>query len=744
MVGFVVPTAERIAPLIAAIIASATAADYALRTSAAPIRDARPTVAASHRTAASSKVNASDMIAVGASYAPTAFYTHKDIEVVSNVVKEEIGLAAEAEIRLQVGWPEDVRLGLWQQSAWYELPYAFLPAFPMLDIKDIRPLAVFGRLFANSIFIHDPLADRAVAPHEVATTTLRIMAMQFEAYHLLHPLLPADAPFWNRFKGYMSDYARACITEMTFASGSQAWREFSETLALETAIGKSGPSRAIIAALVDLARDESLLEPLLDALNHFNIACQMWDDLNDWKDDLNHGMPSLLLRRLLAERPSSELSSAEMDRLGREIYYKGHAQYVLDLALTSLDAADKVRSLVPDLPWYHSIDVMRTKYRSVQRDIGSIMTANLERVRKHRNFTLVLPEAMGPWQDVAWSGMQFIVRQWKLGFGEARDIVATDSLISHSDKLMGDIFQRAQIVDVLCDVEEIHKGSLLPVINDELAYLLKKRRITGFGGWTHFHDVQVIPPDAETLAQIIRAFLRCGRRECVVMHCESSIRVLLRDDASPVRTWLIETSVSPSSPLEMSLGHSLDEVHEEVIANICHALCLYDRPCFESTIRDGVRYLEGQQGADGSWKVTWSHGPYYAIYQCVRLFAAAHVGARAIERAMVFLRNNQRSDGGWGVNPDDSDPLSTALALLALAEGRCSTDLERAVPARRYLQRSQYDDGSWSSRKLISRGWDAFTGSKTLTTSFVIKAALVWDQILHNIQNAKPIFEQAL
>jgi hypothetical protein len=32
--------------------------------------------------------------------------------------------------------------------------------------------------------------------------------------------------------------------------------------------------------------------------NAFNIATQLWDDLQDWKEDLRRGAPSLLLARL--------------------------------------------------------------------------------------------------------------------------------------------------------------------------------------------------------------------------------------------------------------------------------------------------------------------------------------------------------------------------------------------------------------------------------------------------------------
>ena len=296
-------------------------------------------------------------------------------------IQGEIELAAAAEANLQSGWPEAIPLRLWRQSVWYELPYFFLPAFPSLSLPAVRPLALFGRLFASSIFIHDPLADRGLVAHESAASTLRIMALQFEAYRALHTVFPPDAALWDRLRGYLSDYAAACMEELAVASGARPWRDYREDVALRVAVGKSGLSRAIVAGLAELARDDGRLEPVMRALDQFNIACQMWDDLKDWRDDLEHGMPSLLLVRVLSERPGKDEVAGAIDHVGRELYYGGHASYVLDLALAALDASDQLKRLVPELPWYRLVDVTRAKLLDTQRDLLRIIDRNVQQAR---------------------------------------------------------------------------------------------------------------------------------------------------------------------------------------------------------------------------------------------------------------------------------------------------------------------------------------------------------------------------
>lgn len=283
--------------------------------------------------------------------------------------QREIADSQEAERVLQRGWPESIKLSLFQQSTWYELPYAFLPAFPSLALHQVRELAVFGRLLANSIFLHDPLADRPMGVRETAIASLRIMAMQFEATRALAPRVPPEARFWDRLRQYLADYAFVCVEELRFSAGDRPWHTLTEPVAIDIAIKKSGVSRAILAGLVELAGADPLLEPLVASLDSFNVACQMWDDLKDWRDDLSRRMPTLLLSRVLPELPAAEFCKAEESRIASELYRGGHARYVVELALRSLGRAEALRPAHPALPWWQLVDTARIKLATVQRDI---------------------------------------------------------------------------------------------------------------------------------------------------------------------------------------------------------------------------------------------------------------------------------------------------------------------------------------------------------------------------------------
>ena len=644
---------------------------------------------------------------------------------------------------LQQRWPDEIMLEPERSSDYYALPYLFREAFPALEPSDIRPLAVFCKLYAGSIFLQDHLIDgQLVERASLALPSLRILAMQVEAYHQLHAMFPVGATFWNRLRSYLAAYAEACLEERQFASGGRSWREYTESVALRIVVGKNGPARIIAAGMVELARDERLLEPLLEVTNAFNVAAQMWDDLQDWKEDLHRGTPSLLLARLVSERPDGMDARAwrgTIQHLARELYYRGHAQHVLDLALTSLDTAEQLKGMFPNLGLHARTAGLRRWCTGLRADIERITHANVRRAREQPRIALSSGEAKQPWQEVAWRGLRYLETQWNLGFGEGRDLMqypADLGFASDDTCYFGDVFQRALVTDTLCDADQTVGGQLQSLIAREAQYLVDQRICSAIGGWRYFSNLPELPPDADDLAQVMQALLRAGRREDVARHGEASLAVLLRDnshDDGSFETWIIPAT--GRTPLEERHATLVERVWGagadcDVIPNLLYALQLYDAPRFAEVICRGINYLEDRQRADGTWTSRWYAGPYYAIHVCLRVLAAVRPGSAAVARALGLLRDSQRADGGWGLAGAGSDPLSTSLALLGLATGQRESgehaDRGRAARGIDALRSAAEPDGAWPAQELIFKGLRAFHGSRTLTTTFAIKAALAW------------------
>ncbi|WP_224372689.1 class 1 isoprenoid biosynthesis enzyme [Hyalangium versicolor] len=598
-------------------------------------------------------------------------------------IRQEIEASSALVEALRAHWPADIDLRPEGISNYLDLPYFFLPAFPHLSARAIRPLAAFTQLMNGAILQHDKLADGDITPPRAGEAAMRLMAMQFEACHLLAPSIPAHAPFWKRLRTDLAEYAHAHVEERRFARGQRPWREYTEEVARRIILGKNGVARTVAAGLVELAGDERLLSPLLEAIDAFHFASQMCDDLLDWREDAYQSTPSLLLARVLPERPLLHGDALEhaLDRLGRELYQGGHAAHVVGLALSALDTAERLREALPglQLPWYSLTDALRRRCLAVQEHIQRLSAEQPARLRELPPVELELPEPVGRWQRVAWEALRFLIRQWHLGFGEMRAATQEPGR------------DRALVLDALCDVDAVLGGRLRALLDYEARDLLGRRG-----------PVQGQRPDADTLTQLARALLRTGHRQ----QAEQALGTTLEEALAASSAGL--TGAEQAAPL--------------------HTLWLLDPARYEDPLQHCAEQLEHQLEPASFWQELSRSGPYSRAHATLRLMSSARPASPALRRLRAFIRDSQRDDGGWNIGTGPSDALSTALALLIFSgaheEGAEPAETSLAARALAFLESSRGAEGAWSSRPQPKPGSDTPHISRTLTSAIVLQAAL--------------------
>lgn len=270
-----------------------------------------------------------------------------------SVDRADLDHAVEAQLALlEARWPAALPLRWSPRSSFDALVTHLLPAFPEVTSDQAEALGRFCRLFAGSILLQDRLLDGDFRDSEVAVSSMRIVAMQHEAYRALHTMLPPEALFWARFREYLIAYADAFVIEDGFRRGRSP-SELTTELGLSIAIAKHGVAKTIVAALVELSGRDVLLEPLCRSVDAVAIAFQMNDDLEDWRLDLWSRTPSILLARLPVEvwqgPADGDWSTFLERRVARHIYRAGHASFVLELARDALASVDL--SGLPAMPW---------------------------------------------------------------------------------------------------------------------------------------------------------------------------------------------------------------------------------------------------------------------------------------------------------------------------------------------------------------------------------------------------------
>ena len=165
-------------------------------------------------------------------------------------------------------------------------------------------------------------------------------------------------------------------------------------------------------------------------------------------------------------------------------------------------------------------------------------------------------------------------------------------------------------------------------------------------------------------------------------------------------------------------GALLDPPTSDVTARCLTFLGKYDSKRFQGPIERGLDFLRTEQEENGAWFGRWGTNYIYGTW-CV-LTALEAIGLSRdnamVDRAVAWLTQVQRDDGGWGetnhtyFDPreagqhDHSTSFQTAWAVLALlAAGDGDSDAVRR--GRDFLLSRQRPDAFWVDRDFTAPGF---------------------------------------
>ena len=162
-------------------------------------------------------------------------------------------------------------------------------------------------------------------------------------------------------------------------------------------------------------------------------------------------------------------------------------------------------------------------------------------------------------------------------------------------------------------------------------------------------------------------------------------------------------------------GALLDPPTSDVTARVVTVLARIARPQDARALARAIDYLRAEQESNGSWFGRWGTNYIYGTWSVLTALVQAGVSRQdpMVRRAVEWLTGIQNADGGWGESNDSyarpdsrisSTPYQTAWAVLALlAAGELSSEAVRR--GIEHLLRTQEPDGLWSHPSFTAPGF---------------------------------------
>lgn len=144
-------------------------------------------------------------------------------------------------------------------------------------------------------------------------------------------------------------------------------------------------------------------------------------------------------------------------------------------------------------------------------------------------------------------------------------------------------------------------------------------------------------------------------------------------------------------------------------------------PQYQAIIDKCIAYLRAQQENDGSWFGRWGTNYIYGTWSVLYGYEAAGIPRNdpGIQKAVIWLKSKQHSDGGWGEDnlsyhdasvrgeADTSTAFHTALAILALLSAG-ETQSPAVESGVQHLLKTQQADGFWHDDSFNAPGFPKF------------------------------------
>ena len=552
------------------------------------------------------------------------------------------------------------------------------------------------------------------------------MELQEETISILARIYPENHNFWKLWEQRKTEYQEAIYLE------KQLFNNFSEERYTEVADKKSAFGKVAIDSLFSLtdSKGREQYEKLLESHKYFSLGFQIYDDVNDFKEDFQRKQFNLAVYELSKKINFQEYPDLEL--LNKIFYVTGLGFILLQKSIDSFEIA---KTYIPDQEsgWYKTVEEMqKAVYVYYETTFAYMEILKKKNELKKEIQPRIFFDYSSIENVVITKGLDFIAKEFSENYTELQHFMwlsKKDGFENETQLHYSDIFQRAMLDDCLLQISEKFNLKTEFFFKDENNYFLERINKDEIGAWSYFSSVQEIAADIDDLGQVMQQFITSKQKHLVDEYCTKAINIAIEERSTNnggIETWIIpkknhtEKQKKQNDFNSTKWGKGPDV---EVVANFLYALFLYDFNKYESTIIKGISYILKEQKHEGFWESRWYYGNFYGTYVCLRLLNCFPNNYKAEkQKTLDFFINFQNKDGSFGT--EGFTILSTAFARLSLNYFEGKKYISISEKSEKFLLENQQKDGSWKAENFIKPKTNEPYKSTTLTTAFVLKSLL--------------------
>ena len=586
-----------------------------------------------------------------------------------------------------------------------------------------------GYLFYRSVIILDKIID------DKNVSDLKIMLfLQEKAIQKLSFLFNQKSIFWEKWETRKAEYFEAIEIENKLEYKNQI--EFKKYIGL--ADKKSAFGKIAIDSLHSIKKcPEKTYKSLLESHKFFAVGMQLFDDVRDVKKDFLAHQFNWVIYEFSKKNNLSKFNEIE---LYNQVFKTGMAQLVLKKAISFFNKSISVLNKIGiESVWKREI-INYSRGVDLFFEVANSYVLEMDAKQKFKktksnnsnflNYNTIK-------DSVVKRGLSFIHKDFNKNFYELKHFryVPSKSKIKAKGKIhITDIFQRAILYDCLADVEAKFSLDFSKFFKQEKLYIIKQRLKDNIGAWSYIKTIEEVAADIDDLAQIMLFFIRTKSTDLVKKYCSKAIDVSLKNrvhEDGGIETWIIpKDKLSPLQKKQIYFntnewGTGPDV---EVVANFIYALHKYNAQQYRLIIEKAIGFIIAKQEDEGYWRSKWYVGNFYGTFICLKiLIEFKEKYSNSINKAILYLKESQNEDGGYSFygkrneNPNDSDSLTTAYALLSLKLVLQPDDI-LIQQSTKYLINQQNVAGNWEAINFIKPQRSEYYKSSVMTTAIVLKS----------------------